>query len=477
MYTEKNLTNEFNLKIEKNHSMGSASKKVIIMIIMLFLLLIPSGLINAIVREREARSQGVVTEISDSWGQAQQYVGPILSIPYETYRTERVFDKDAKGNRRAVNKHVSTGKSVIHIMPEGYKVNCTMIPKEKSRGIFKATLYSANAQTEALFLKRDVEKFLGRKNIQLNYKKAYLTLGISDMNKIEKNIIATANGKKLNVKPGSTLSWSVPSGVTIPVDASPLELNKPLNIHTELQFKGSSTLSIPPIGQTNEIVVESKWKHPSFSGTYLPETPVEGDEKKFKEGFRAQWKIFNYDRSAPQLFKSDDPKYTKKELTVGLVQSVEGYQKVSRTTKYAILFILLTFVTFFLIEIKNKKPLHPIQYLLIGLAVSIFYALLLSITEQTTFGIAYFAASSAVTLLITGYSHSVFKNHKVTMIVLGSFTSLYGILYTILQQEDKALLFGSISLFVALAMVMFFTRDIDWYNIGKKESSLDFDEE
>lgn len=468
MYTEKNLSKEFNLSVEKSHSISSASKKVIIMIIMLFLLLIPSGLINALVKERENRQKDVYREVSQSWGVAQQVTGPVLSIPYDILTEQKVFEKDNNGNRRAVTKSVVSEQGTLHIMPEAYNVDGELIPTEKARGIFKATVYTADLSLDATFQRGKVEEFLQRRNVSLKYKEAYLTMGLTNMNGVKNSIPVTANGKKLEITPGSKLKWSAPQGVTILVDASVLSQRKPLKVHSKLRFIGSDNISIVPIGQTNKINVRSSWKHPSFSGTYLPE-PNGNSENDFKNGFNASWNIFNYDQVIPKMFTLDSSAYTKNVLRINLIQSVDGYQKVSRTTKYAILFILLTFVTFFTIEIKNKKPLHPIQYLLIGLAISIFYTLLLSITEQTNFGIAYLAASSAVTLLITGYSHSIFKNHRVTMIIFGSFSTLYGILYTILQQEDKALLFGSVSLFVALALVMFFTRDVDWYNVGKEK--------
>lgn len=477
MYTEKNLSKEFNLSIEKPNGISSASKKVIIMIIMLFLLLIPSGLINSIVREREARQKEVHTEVTQQWGEAQKVTGPILTIPYEILHEKRVFENDKHGNRRAVTKNVVSERGEISLMPETYKVEGALIPKEKARGIFKATVYTADIAINASFKRGKIEEFLKRKNVSLRYEDAYLTMGLTNMNGIKNDFPVTANGKKLDITPGSKLKWSAPKGVTIPVDASILARRKPLLVNSTLKFIGSEHLAIVPIGQTNDISLNSTWKHPSFSGTYLP-TDTKGSENGYQKGFEAHWNIFNYDQSIPKMFTIDSSTYTKNVLMVELIQAVDGYQKVSRTTKYAILFIILTFVTFFTIEIKNKKPLHPIQYLLIGLAISVFYTLLLSITEQTNFGIAYLIASSAVTLLITGYSHAIFKNGRVTIIILASFSTLYGILYTILQQEDKALLFGSISLFAALALVMFFTRDIDWYSVGKdKEASIEFDEE
>lgn len=470
MYTEKNLSREFNLTIEKTNGMNSASKKVIIMIIMLFLLLIPSGLINAIVKERESRQKDVYREVSQSWGVAQKLTGPILTIPYDIMHETGAFTYDKEGNRRAVTKNVVSERGEIHLMPESYSVNGDLLPKEKARGIFKATVYTAALSIDASFKRGKIEEFLKRENISLRYEDAYLTMGLTNMNGIKNTLPVSANGKKLDIAPGSKLKWSAPKGVTIPVDASILSHRKPLKIHSELRFDGSENLSIVPIGQTNTITLRSNWNHPSFSGTFLP-GECKGSDNSYRDGFEAHWNIFNYDQTIPKMFVVDSSNYTKNVLMVELIQSVDGYQKVSRTTKYAILFIILTFITFFTIEIKNRKQLHPIQYLLIGLAISIFYTLLLSITEQTNFGMAYLVASSAVTLLITGYSHSIFKNRRVTVVVLASFTTLYGILYTILQQEDKALLFGSISLFVALALVMFFTRDIDWYNIGKEKES------
>lgn len=461
MYTEKNLAKEFHLSSRIKNDISPTSKKIIIMIIMLFGLLIPAQLVNRLVIERSYRQLEVEQEIGASWGEAQEFTGPILTIPYEVY--ENHYEIGHKDSSVRKTKRVLQRKEEIHLMPDELNIEGTLFPEEKSRGIFSAALYKTKLQVKSTFQPSVLASYFKKENVTIRYDKAFFTFGLTNMNGIKGDILITANNKRLTPVPGSSISGTIPKGLTIPVNGKQLQSN-PITLNIELACNGSQSLSVIPIGQKNKISMKSTWQHPSFSGRYLPET-----REISEDGFFASWDIFNYDREIPPLFKSAIKNLSNSAIHVSLVQPVDGYQKVSRTTKYAILFILLTFVTFFMIEIKNKKPLHPIQYLLIGLAISIFYALLLSITEQTNFGIAYLAASSAVTLLITGYSHSVFKSHRVTMTVLGAFSTLYTILYIILQQEDKALLLGSISLFVALALVMFFTRDVDWYTIGSEK--------
>jgi inner membrane protein len=212
--------------------------------------------------------------------------------------------------------------------------------------------------------------------------------------------------------------------------------------------------------------VESDWANPSFTGSFLPE-----DRQISADGFNSEWNILHLNRNYPQQWKGANQVVAATVFGVDLLQPVDEYQKTMRTAKYAIMFIGLTFLTFFMIELLSGSTIHPVQYLLIGFALLIFYTLLLSISEYVTFGYAYLAASAAIVSLITIYSVSVLSDWRKAGAILGMLTMLYGYLYILLQLQDYALLMGSLGLLLVLSCVMYLTRNIDWFEImGSKRS-------
>ena len=246
-----------------------------------------------------------------------------------------------------------------------------------------------------------------------------------------------------------------------------------------------------PLGRTTQVSVRSDWPNPSFDGAFLP------DEREVNEsGFTARWEVLHLNRNFPQAWKGSQYRFTTPSTNepdpsdyyydrpaevvpiasteasgysfgVNLLRSVDEYQKATRAAKYAILFIALTFLVFFFVETLNRKRIHPVQYLLVGLALCIFYALLVAISEQLSFNLAFILSSVAVTLLITLYCHSIFRHQKLTLFIGLLLVLLYGFVFTLIQLQDYALLIGSIGLFGILAVVMYFSRKIDWYALAE----------
>lgn len=264
------------------------------------------------------------------------------------------------------------------------------------------------------------------------------------------------NGELIEANPGIPSNDIFSSGVTIPVkiDTS----NSPYTFKTNLNLNGSFELLFAPVGKETQLHLSSAWPNPSFTGAYLPT-----GRKLNADGFQADWKVSLVSRDFPQQWVGPRYDVNKSSFGVSLLLSVDQYQQTMRTVKYAIMFIALTFLTFFIIEIRSSRPIHPIQYLLVGLALLIFYALLLSLSEYISFGYAYLIAGTAIVILITAYSASFLADRIRSLIVAGVMTIMYGYLYIILQLQDYALLMGTIVLFVALATLMFLTRKIDWF--------------
>jgi inner membrane protein len=291
------------------------------------------------------------------------------------------------------------------------------------------------------------------------WKDAFLSLGITDMRGIKENIIVSWNGESLALNPGIETKDVLESGVSARVHVSPADSASPtISFSFDLKLNGSRLLNFIPVGKENEVKISSPWANPSFDGSFLP------DERNVTDaGFHAVWKVLHLNRNFPQQWKGNTQRIYDAEFGVTLLLPVDEYQKTTRSAKYAIMFISLTFLIFFFVEILNKKRIHPVQYLLVGLALCIFYTLLLSLSEHTGFGIAYIIASAAVVLLITFYTSTILMNKRLTAITGLVLAVLYAFIYTIIQLQDYALLMGSIGLFLVLSVIMYLSGKIKWY--------------
>ena len=232
----------------------------------------------------------------------------------------------------------------------------------------------------------------------------------------------------------------------------------PDGFHIDLALQGSGSLFFTPVGKITEVNLRSAWGDPSFTGAFLP------DQKNISPaGFDAQWKVLNLNRNYPQAWAGDTQvDFSSSAFGVDFLLPVDNYQKSIRSVKYAILFIGLTFLVIFFVEMRGTRRVHPFQYALIGLALVIFYTLLVSISEHISFNAAY-AVAATMTIGLTGlYARALFDSRKMALLVGGTLLLLYGFLFTVLQLQDYALLIGSLGLFAILATVMYFSRQIDW---------------
>jgi inner membrane protein len=254
----------------------------------------------------------------------------------------------------------------------------------------------------------------------------------------------------------------VSSGVSAKINLDPnVETHK---YALQLNFNGSEGLDFSPLGKVTTVEVQSNWPDPSFDGAFLPDSRQISDS-----GFTASWKVLHLNRSIPQQFIGKQRNMDEADFGVKLMLPVDQYQKSTRAVKYAILLISLTFLVFFFSQIKKQLRVHPIQYLMIGLAICLFFVLLVAISEHWNFDGAYLLGAIAMIGVITGYSHLSFRNTMLTRVLLVTLSTIYTFIYVIIQLQDHALLLGSIGLFIILAVVMFMSRNVDWYNVGRKE--------
>jgi inner membrane protein len=233
-----------------------------------------------------------------------------------------------------------------------------------------------------------------------------------------------------------------------------------------VELDGSPQLQFLPLGRITNVELSSAWRDPSFCGAFLPDS-----HEISEDGFSAHWKVLDLNRSYPQRWQDTAYQTRASAFGVELMFPVDGYHKTSRTTKYAILFIALTFLSLFMTEILTRRRVHPVQYLLVGFALCVFYSLLLALMEHVGFGRAYLVSAAATVLLIGGYTRAVLGGWAMAALIGGIVTAIYAYLYVVLQLEDYALLMGSGGLFVALALVMYLTRRIDWYAVGHEKNA------
>jgi len=403
-------------------------------------LLIPAFFLQNLVKEREERQQIVVAEVSNKWAAPQTITGPYL---YITYKKPEVRD----------GKIISTMQS-FYVLPETLKTTASIEPQELSRSIYKVLLYKSAINISGNIMFRlpegDITKI---ENLNVS-----LCMGLSDFKGIEESVHVKLNGVDHELSPGLPTNEIDTIGLSIPVALTLADLGKSVEFNTALKIKGSKQLHFIPLSGNSSFTVTSTWAAPSFDGNAVP-----GTREVTNKGFNATWNFNKANLPFTTCFVQSNFNKNSIAFGVSLVQPADQYAKTMRSVKYAILFIGLTFALFFIIELLQKRPVHPVQYVLVGIALIIFFALLLSISEIILFDYAYAIAATATILLITMYAKGHFKKTKIALVFAGVLAGLYGFIYILISLQDTALLIGSIGLFIVLALIMYASRKINWY--------------
>jgi inner membrane protein len=428
----------------------SLTVKAIIITVLTLLLLIPNVMIQSLIWERKERSIETINKINEKWSQAQTVCGPILTIPYTT----RYLDKDKK---------TYTQQHEIHITPENLNIFARLYPEERHYGIYKTILYKSEIHINGQFAALNKLKI---DNSAIHFDKAYLSLGLSDLRGVTNQLEFRLNDQSYIAEIGNKANQMNMSLIVDLKNLIQAASEETLHYECKLNLNGSSEINFIPIGNTSKVVIEGAWKSPGFIGSFSPEYTLDDNS------FKAHWSILGFNRNIPEEWTDNDIKhFDQTSFGVNLVDVVDHYQQNMRSAKYSLMFIALTFVVFFFVEVLTKKRIHPIQYLLVGVALILFYSLLLSISEQTNFAIAYLIASAATIALITAYTSSIFRDKMQTGMLSLMLVILYVFLYVILQLEDVALLIGSVGLFIILGVIMYFSRKIKWYKQEENEEN------
>ena len=432
---------------------------------LIIVLLIPLAFIQNLISERANRQKHVVNEINQSWGGEVLLYGPILKIPYKTYN-EKIYTSDNGESHTEKIEQIN----YAYIFPESLDIKSTINPNEKQRGIYKTAVYQSKIELNGKYNPIDFSEVdVDTKDIL--WDKAKVILQISNLKGVNEKII-------MKIKDTSYEFSSKYNGVNHnslneyhsvnlhKLETKTLDMSQQLGkgasliFNINLNINGSEQIRFVPVGKETKANIVSNWKTATFFGQFLPYN----EDKIHKNGFDAKWKILDINRPFAQQYFNELPILTEFAFGVKFRISVYEYLKCERSTKYGFMVIALTFLVFFLIQTLSNVYIHPFQYLMIGVALTMFYTLLISISEHSTFLNAYLIATLSVMGLISIYSKTILKGIKFPLFIALSLTALYLFIYIIIQLESYALLVGSIGLFVILAIVMFVSRKVDWKN-------------
>jgi inner membrane protein len=447
---------------------GSVLIKLGLIGFLTILLLIPSSLIQDLIAERQNRQEEVIREISDKWSGSQLVQGPVLVLPYKT----TVITEDPNTNKSS-SREIMTN---IYILPETLNISSKANPEMLHRGIFDAVVYNSKIEVNGKFSALELIK----SNIDpamIQWDKAKVAIGLSDLKGLKNNPLIRLGNENYEVEPDLTSLKLFSNNLVILPNLSTGK-NTAISFSFDLDLRGSEKLSFLHLGKNTSVKIEGEWNNPSFTGRYLPdERSVSG------KTFSATWKMPYYNRPYPQqwieentildkpntLLKEKNNSDSRAVFGVDFLLPVDQYQKTTRAAKYAILVILLSFLSLFFTELLNKRNVHFLQYVLIGAAMTIYYTLLLALSEQIGFNMAYILASAATIGLIGTFIWSLLKNYKAAILFAGILSMFYGFIFVILQLQDMALLVGSVGLFVIIATLMYLSQKISWEQNKEEE--------
>lgn len=418
--------------------------KVLIIGIITIALLVPKFMILDLIGQRQHTAEESSKEVMQSWSLNQTVRGPVLAIPY--------IEKTIDSNGKEMNE-----EKEFYLLPKILEIEGEIFPEKRKRSIYETVVYESEIKMAGHF---DISGFDALKILSENvlWEKAKILVAIHDLRGINNRVVFGWNDSVYAFSPGMENKLIGNNGISLQMPQLSSQAF-PGNFQFTLNLKGSESLNFAPLGETTEVTLHSAWNDPGFAGSFLPaEHTINND------GFSASWKVLDFNRNFPQQWKNDDYRLTDADFGVKLVNVADHYQKSSRAAKYGILVILFVFLSFFLNEIITKQKVHPFQYILVGFAVLVFYLLLLSISEQLGFNLAYLISALSVLIMILLYSRTFLKKwlHAIIQTLILAFS--FGFIFVLMQLETYALLVGSIGLFVVLALTMFVTRKINWYS-------------
>ena len=448
--------------------------KLLIALLLAVLLSIPLLAIYLLSWDRQNQATTARTAIVAGWGAPQRLAGPVLVIPYEAQSTETVTENGKQTTR------VVTVARELTLVPERADLTAAVSPAKRKKSIYEAVVYDARASGSASFALPADLAHSGVTADQLAYDRAELRFGLADPRGLAgAPPSVSVAGRPIALRPGKGPAETGGSGFVAPFDASALKTGA-IPTAFSFTFRGNAWLSLLPQAGDTRWRVTSAWASPSFTGGFLPV-----DRHVSAKGFDATWRVNNLalgralvstgepadgaaDPAGRELAAAAVPAGDY-EARVELVSPVDLYSQVDRSIKYGFLFIGFTFGAFLLFDVIGGVRVAMPEYLLVGIALILFFVLLLAFSEVIGFTPAYLIAAAGIIGLLASYSAAVLGSWRRGGIVAGLLGMLYAVLYVLLSLEAFSLLIGSVLLFVALAGVMYVTRRLDWSGMGMRE--------
>ena len=425
----------------------SMGLKLLLVCGLALLMTIPSLFVNSVVEERTMRAKGVIEEISGRAGGQQTFLGPSLSIPYSI---------------PSLYKGASPMLGVYVVFPAKGDASIKVRTEERRRSLFKVPVYQAELNFDATFDVTGVPS-AAPAGAELDWTRARIVIGVSDARGALADGTLTANGKTSTFAPAESVGEENPRLRLAYFYVGVSDLAKPnatFNVAASLRFSGAQRLAVLAYGKSTRLAVEGDWPSPGFDGGFLPVKRTIS-----AQGFTGEWSIPFIARGIPA--EGTNAAVSALDLSamgISFVEVADPYQSVSRALKYALLFIGLLFLSYFVFEATAGKRVHPAQYVLVGVAHMIFYLLLLSLAERFGFDWGFLVAGGATVLLLSANAKWIFTSRVQGLRALFVFSLLYFFIYQLLRLEDNALLVGAVASFLTIAAVMYFTRNIDWYS-------------
>jgi len=443
-------------------SMGA---KLLVVCVLVLLMMIPAFFVSNLLGERAGRAAEVTNELGELMGGRQTFSGPMLAVPYT-----------APAHNAADTPAGSVVSGVYLIAPAQADDVIKTASEVRKRSLFRTSVYKADLDLKATFDLTDATR-LAPKDAVFDWTRAEMLVGVSDARGAQSDITLTIGDRKLQLAPASTLSEqpiggdgssnpaAAGGGRPLHMFAAPMAgIAQPgarFSAEAAFRFTGAQRLAVLATGKTTQVKISGDWPSPSFDGGFLPAHREVSDH-----GFSADWSIPFIARGVPaEGFPDTLQRLGQNALGVSFVEPANPYQSVERSVKYALLFIGLVFLAYFIFETLSDTRVHPAQYVLIGLAQTIFYLLLLSAAERVGFDAGFLIAAMATVGLISVYAFWVFASRVRGLQAFAAFSLLYGLIYVLMRLEDTALLVGAVASFAAIAAVMYFTRKINWYGV------------
>jgi inner membrane protein len=436
--------------------------KIVLIATLIVLLLIPLGMIDGLIHERSYRQQEVVADIAASSAGSQHLFGPVLVVPYTERWTEAI--ETGTGSDKKKESFDRSEDQLLYFLPDQLNVEASLATETKRRGLFKVRSYVSDTQVHGSFkLPQNYGSPQPRHKGRIEFGSPYAAMAIADMRGVLETSPLEWNGQELGFEQGAALPVENVSGMHADLPPQPVaEGPAALPFRFSLKLRGLEQLEFIPAGKQTRVALTSSWPHPSYYGRFLPDP---ASQETGPQGFHADWAVNALASNVAAGLGSCREIRCFDAFGVRLMDPINIYSLSDRASKYAFLFVCLSFGAIFLFEVLKRLAVHPAQYALVGLALAMFFLLLLSLSEHIEFSLAYAIATAACTGLIGYYLSAVLASARRGLAAGAMLAGLFAALYGLLQSEDNSLVLGSVLLFALLALTMVATRRVDWYRL------------